>query len=100
MEYETHGVGILCLCPCATVTPMNEYLKHMGMTEAGERFLHSLDVLDDGDILRAEDVAGAALKVMGEGASGSVWYIHKRGISAWEVQDRMGWENLMACKPE
>ncbi len=69
------------------------------MTEPGERFLHSLGALKDGNILRAEDVADATLKVMDEGASGSVWFVYKRGIPAWEVEDQMTWENLMNCKP-
>ncbi len=70
------------------------------MTEVGNKFLQTVGSLDDKDILRAEDVAQAALKIMDEGKSGSVWYIHKRGVPAWEVKDQMGWENLMKCKPE
>ncbi len=56
----------MCLCPSGVDTPMNQYLQHVGMTEAGRGFLDSLGIVDDADsILRPEDVAEAAIKVKG-----------------------------------
>lgn len=37
---------------------------------------------------------------MDEGRSGSVWYSHKRGVPAWEMDDPNGRENLMRNRPE
>ena len=97
LEYEVHGVKIVCLCPFGVDTPMQYFERYTGMTDVGLAFLTSLDV--KGAILTAEEVGQACLDVMEKGKTGSVWYIHKSGDKPYEIPDQNTWENLMKPKP-
>lgn len=97
LEYQVHGVKLVCLCPFGVNTPMQDFERYSGMTEVGQAFLTSLDV--KGAILTADEVAEGALEVMDKGQTGSVWYIHKSGDKPYEIPDQNTWENLMKARP-
>lgn len=67
------------------------------MSDVGLKFLSNQDVKDN--ILTAEEVGEGAAKVISEGKTASVWYIHKHGDQPYEVPDHNTWENLMKWKP-
>jgi NAD(P)-dependent dehydrogenase (short-subunit alcohol dehydrogenase family) len=61
LEYASHAVKIVCLCPYGVDTGMNDFHPYVGMTETGSNFLKSLNVRER--ILSTEEVAQAGLKV-------------------------------------
>ncbi len=78
---------------------MNDYLKHIAMTEAGKKFLHGLGAIGATDILQPSDVAAACIDVLDKGTSGSVWFVHKHGKPAYEAKDLRSHEDLLAENP-
>ena len=98
IEFAQHGVKILCLCPHATFTEQTTFDKYVGMTEAGEKFHDSLISELETNQLLADEVGEAAVKVMSDGESSSVWFIHKSGDEPYKVPDQNTWDNLMGCK--
>ncbi len=77
---------------------MQDYLHIVGMTDQAQQFIENLRI--GGDALQAEDVAKAAIKVLSEGATGSVWFSYTPEMEAWEVPDPNTWGNLFACQPK
>ena len=61
LEFASHGVKIVCLCPYGVDTGMNDFHPYVGMTKTGSDFLDSLNVRER--ILSTEEVAQAGLKV-------------------------------------
>jgi len=96
-EWNSHNVKIMALCPFGVDTPMQDFEKYTGMTEVGKDFLTRQDV--GGDILSGEDVAKAVSKIIQNGKTASVWYLHKHGDEAVEVPDTATWDWIQQLKP-
>ena len=98
LEFRSHGVRIMSLCPHATVTPMRDFEKYVGMSKTGQSVMDSLDL--ETDQLSAKDTGEAAVTVMEKGKSASVWFVYKSGVEPYEVPDQNTWENLMSYRPK
>eukprot|EP00095_Tigriopus_kingsejongensis_P011604 maker-scaffold325_size206031-snap-gene-1.15 protein:Tk11604 transcript:maker-scaffold325_size206031-snap-gene-1.15-mRNA-1 annotation:"15-hydroxyprostaglandin dehydrogenase" len=95
LEYAVTGVKMVSLCPFGVDTPFQLGVKHSGMTQVGQDFLSANDSAYTTQVLSAADVGQAALEVMRIGSSGSVWYLHAHGETAFEVPDPYTYEHLM-----
>ena len=88
LEFAQHGVKMVCLCPGAVETPIEEYKHHVGMTQVGKDYLRELwPQLQPA--LQANEVSEAGMKIIESANSGSVWFIHSSGQEAFEIPDQL-----------
>ena len=60
VEFASHGVKIVCLCPNAVDSGMFDFHPYVGMTKTGSDYLDSLDF---SRMLTTHEVAEAGVKV-------------------------------------
>ena len=83
-----HGVKMICFCPGAVETPIEDYKHHVGMTEVGKEYLKGLwPKLQPA--LKADEVSEAGLEIIESADTATVWFIHTSGQKAFEIPDTL-----------
>jgi len=95
-EWNSHNVRIMALCPFGVLTPMQDFERYKGTTDAGRKFYAKIEV--GGEKLTAEDVAKAVTKIIQNGVTASVWYLHRHGDEPVKIPDTATWEWIRQLK--